>query len=596
MKQPLQLTWDLDVIFPGGSESEALQTYLHTLQNDLQRLNTELKSLPVPADEAGIGQLVVMTKELEDVTMRLRQAFAYTSCLTAQNVNDKKAVQLTGRMTALRAQYETINTLFNEKLSAMTDDLWEQYTAQSDMAAIAFGLNERRQWAREKLPPEQEALIGDLSSDGYHGWAEHYNTIVKHIRIDTEDNGKALQLSAGQAHNRLSHPDRSVREHMFQLWENAWAEKADFCADTLNHIAGFRLKLYEHRGWDHVLKEPLQINRMSQATLDAMWNTIVQNKPAFVAYFERKAKLLGVDKLTWCDVEAPLSSKESVMSYDEGAATIVEQFGKFSQRMSDFAVHAFENNWIEAEDRAGKRPGGFCTSLPVSHQTRIFMTYAGTPSNVSTLAHELGHGYHQHVMDGLPGMAQQYAMNVAETASTFAEMILADSAVKQAQDEQEKLTLLEEKIKRSVTFYMNIHARFLFETRFYEKRKQGLLSADEICTLMVEAQKEAFNDSLASYHPHFWASKLHFYLTGVPFYNYPYTFGYLFSTGLYARALQEGEAFAEKYDALLRDTGSMTVEDLAQKHLGVDLTKPDFWQSAIDVTLQDVQQFLEMTK
>ena len=199
-------------------------------------------------------------------------------------------------------------------------------------------------------------------------------------------------------------------------------------------------------------------------------------------------------------------------------------------------------------------------------------------------------------MDGLPVMAQEYAMNVAETASTFAEMIVSDSAVKEATTKEEKLALLEDKINRSLAFFMNIHARFLFETRFYEQRKQGLLSADELCQLMEEAQKEAFCDALSSYHPHFWASKLHFYMTGVPFYNFPYTFGYLFSTGIYARAMEEGETFAAKYDALLRDTGRMTVEELAKKHLGVDLTQPDFWQSAIDVTLADVKQFMEMTE
>ncbi|WP_042164379.1 M3 family metallopeptidase, partial [Paenibacillus gorillae] len=256
---------------------------------------------------------------------------------------------------------------------------------------------------------------------------------------------------------------------------------------------------------------------------------------------------------------------------------------------------ALKQGWVEAEDRAGKRPGGFCTAFPKDGQTRIFMTYAGTPDNVSTLAHELGHAYHQHVMNDLPAFSQEYAMNVAETASTFAELIVSDSAMKAATDKEEKIGLLENKIQNSVAFYMNIHARFLFETRFFEKRRQGMVTATELSELMEAAQREAFSGTLGEVHPHFWASKLHFYLTDVPFYNFPYTFGYLFSAGIYARAQQEGPAFAERYVQLLRDTGSMTVEELAQKHLGVKLDEEGFWRDAVALTNEDIKLFLELT-
>jgi oligoendopeptidase F len=263
--------------------------------------------------------------------------------------------------------------------------------------------------------------------------------------------------------------------------------------------------------------------------------------------------------------------------------------------MAAFSVQAFERSWIEAEDRAGKRPGGFCASFPVAGETRIFMTFGGTANNVATLAHELGHGYHQHVMTDMPALAQGYAMNVAETASTLAEMIVADAAVKKASSDEERIILLEDKIQRAIAFFMNIHSRFIFETNFYEERRQGLVSVERLNELMVSAQKQAFKDSLSSYHPHFWAAKLHFYATDVPFYNFPYTFGYLFSAGIYAKALDEGASFEDEYVSLLRDTGSMTVEDLAQKHLGVDLTKPDFWQSAVDMAIEDVKQFMALT-
>jgi oligoendopeptidase F len=199
-------------------------------------------------------------------------------------------------------------------------------------------------------------------------------------------------------------------------------------------------------------------------------------------------------------------------------------------------------------------------------------------------------------MNDMPALAQEYAMNVAETASTFAEMIVSDALVRAAHSDEERVTLLEDKIQRAVAFFMNIHARFLFETNFYAERRGGLVSVERLNELMTDAQRTAFGDALSAYHPHFWAAKLHFYATDVPFYNFPYTFGYLFSAGIYARAKQEGAAFEERYKALLRDTGSMTVEQLAMKHLGVDLTKWDFWQGAVSTVLEDVQTFLGLTE
>lgn len=464
------------------------------------------------------------------------------------------------------------------------------------MKPIAFPLNERRRRAQEKLSPEQEVLANDLAVDGYHAWQDLYNAVVGRISIPVERDGETVHLSVGQAANMMVNPDRNVRAAVFAKWQEAWSNEAELCAQALNHLAGFRLNLYRHRGWDSVIREPLDIGRMREETLDAMWQAIENRKDRLVAYLERKAKLLGVEKLSWYDVSAPIGTTTRQVTYDEAASFILEQFNRFSPKLAEFTKTAFEEAWIEAEDRPGKRPGGFCTSFPVSKQSRIFMTYAGNAQNVSTLAHELGHAYHQQVMWDLPPLAQNYAMNVAETASTFAEMIVADAAVKHASSDEERLVLLEDKVQQTVAFFMNIHARFIFEKNFYEARKKGLLSVDALNSLMLEAQKEAYRDALAEYEPQFWASKLHFYITSYPFYNFPYTFGYLFSLSVYARAMQEGPAFAEKYDALLRDTGRMTVEELASRHLGEDITTVEFWQAAVDLAVADIEEFLRLTQ
>ncbi|OWR30545.1 oligoendopeptidase [Saccharibacillus sp. O23] len=595
MSKRLRQTWDLETIFPGGSSSDEFDGFLNQLSADVDSLRAKIDGLRPPTSGEETDAFDPLFEEVQHVSARFRQAGAFVGCLSAQDQNDQKAGQLSARVGSIRARWQSVVATFDSVLQNTEDAVWTSWMQRASVAPISFNLSESRSQAREKMSPELESLALSLSVDGYQGWSSFYNTIVRHVRVRCEENGETKLLSAAQAANKLGSADPKQREEMGRNWEQAWTDVEDYCADTLNHLAGFRLALYEKRGWNDALREPLEINRMSSKTLETMWQVITDNKPLFVEYLNRKARLLGQEKLGWHDVDAPIGASESKIAYDDAAELIVEQFRSFSPRMADFAQRAFDNHWIEAEDRAGKRPGGFCTSLPLTKQTRIFMTYSGTASNVSTLAHELGHGYHQHVMDELPTFSQRYAMNVAETASTFAEMIVADSLVRKAATEEEQLVLLDDKIQRSIAFFMNIHARFLFETRFYEKRRGGLLTPQDLSKLMVEAQEEAFCGALGDYHPHFWASKLHFYNTGVPFYNFPYTFGYLFSTGIYARAQQEGTGFAEKYDALLLDTGRMTVEELASKHLNVDLTQRDFWQAAVDVSASDVRTFLELT-
>lgn len=596
MKQPISVTWNLDSIFPGGSSSAEFADFLNKLESDIAALSEQVNSAVFPVNAYDTAALDGVIELLQSCAARLTQASEFAGCLGAQNQQDKGAVRLSAKVTGLRAGFEGISSRFDSILRQTADEVWAQWMSRPEIAPLTFVLSERRAQAREKMSPELESLALELAVDGYHGWSEHYETIVGAIEIPFEDKDGTKLLSVGQAFNKLSDDDAGVREAMFRKWEAAWTAAEDYSADTLNHLAGFRLKLYKGRGWEDVLKEPLAINRMSRATLDMMWEVITRNKPALVSYLQRKARVLGKDSLSWIDVDAPVGKSSGKIPYETAAQDIVTQFRKFSPKLADFAEQAFDNDWIEVEDRPAKRPGGFCVSFPESKESRIFMTYSGTPANVSTLAHELGHAYHSFLLDDQPFFNQNYAMNVAETASTFAEVIVADAQVKASSDADEKLALLEAKIQNSVAFFMNIHARFLFETRFYEKRKEGLVNAEELSVLMEEAQKEAFCGVLSEYHPHFWASKLHFYITDVPFYNFPYTVGYMFSTGLYRLALEEGPSFADKYDSLLQDTGVMTLEDLVMKHLGVDLTKPDFWQGAVDLIVEDINEFLRLTE
>lgn len=595
--QTLNQRWDLDPIFPNGSGSSEYTLFLDQLESDIAAFKTAIQSRTEPFTSADVSLFDETVHNYEELLRKLGEATAFVECITAQNINDETALMRSSRLQAIAASFAACDALFEARLRRISGDDWETLTAGSAVNGVRFALDEKRHLSKKKLPPEQEQLISSLAVDGYHAWGSFYYTLVGKLKIpfDHPEKGKKI-LSVSQANNLLDDADRAVRKTAFEALETAWSENSDLFAATLNRVAGFRLSAYEARGWYDFLDEPLDYNRMSRKTLDTMWKTIAEYKPALVKFMNRKARLIGLKRLSWFDVDAPLAQNSKKIFYEEAAGFVVDHFRTFNPKMADFAKHALENRWIEAEDRPDKRPGGFCTSFPLSGQSRIFMTFSGTATNTSTIAHELGHAYHQSIMNSLPFLSQRYAMNVAETASTFSEMIVSDAAESAAKTKKEKIAFLSSKLERCVALLMNIHARFLFETRFYEERKSGIVSVDRLNQLMTSAQKEAYLDSLGVYHPTFWASKLHFYITDWPFYNFPYTFGFLFSTGLYVRALREGPSFAEKYDALLRDTGRMTTEQLAEKHLGADLTAPDFWRSALDYCVHDVDEFLALTE
>lgn len=594
------INWNLETIFPGGSQSKALQERMTLLTEQITNYRTHVDEW-TPSREGTATGLTALLELSATISQGFSQCGSFINALLSANVNDNQAKLLSGDLYAKLPALQSAQTVFSKKLTEISEDDWQTLMTDPSLAPVAFRLSEIRRDGKELLSEAEENIINTLSLDGLNAWSQHYDTIVAGIEIPfTQEDGTTITLSAGQAFNKMmGDPDAEVRARLFDTWEKTWAEKEDLFADTLNHLDGFRLSTFKLHGVTDYLKEPLEYNRLQKATLDAMWATIQKNKQPIVDFLTRKANLFGKEKMAWQDQDAPIilgDMEERTYSFDEAAEFILTNFRKFSPKMADFAQIAFENSWIEAEDRPGKRPGGYCTSLPETKESRIFMTYSNSVNEVATLAHELGHAFHSSVLWELPELNRNYAMNVAETASTFAELIVADATLKEATTKEEKINLLDAKMQNAIAMFMNIHARFIFENSFYQARQEGLVSPAQITEMMTAAQKESYADGLSSYHPHFWAAKLHFFIDDVPFYNFPYTFGYLFSMGIYAFANQKGASFEEEYIALLQDTAAMTTEELAQKHLGVDLTKPDFWQAGIDMVLQDINSFMELTE
>lgn len=587
------INWDLDSIFVGGSSSETLRQELNELSTKINSFHQLVEAF-TPNTENQVEALTEILAVHEEIQKSFTECGSFIEALNSANIHDQQAKLLTGQLYSNLPAFQLATTILNKKFASYSEEEWQDL--MTHFSQIAFRLSEMRRDGQELLDEQSENIINTLALDGQSAWSQHYDTIVASIQIPF--NGE--MLSAGQAFNTMmSSQDKAVRQELFEKWEKAWSEKADIFADTLNHLDGFRLNNYKLHGVDDFLKQPLEYNRLDKETLDMMWGTIQKNKQPIIDFLTRKAQLFGKDKMDWQDQDAPIvlgDFEERRYTFDQAADFIVENFKKFSPKMSEFAQMAFDKAWIEAEDRPGKRPGGYCTSLPKSQESRIFMTYGESVNEVSTLAHELGHAFHSHVMWDLPTLNQDYAMNVAETASTFAELIVADATLKEAKTDEEKINLLDVKLQNAIAMFMNIHARFIFESNFYAARQKGLVATDEITRLMVEAQKEAYIDGLGSYHPHFWAAKLHFFIDEVPFYNFPYTFGYLFSLGIYAKASQHADGFEDQYIALLRDTASMTTEELAKKHLDTDLHQATFWQAGIDMVLKDIATFMELTE
>jgi oligoendopeptidase F len=481
------------------------------------------------------------------------------------------------------------------KLGRAPEAAFEALVGRAELAHMRFYLTEERRRAEVLMDPVLEDLQQELTRDGYHAWGRAYDLVSGALQVEVDRGRGPERLSVEQAKHLLESRDGALREQVAGALAKAWGQQKELFAAALNHLNGFRQVVYRRRGVDE-LELPLRENRMSRASLDAMFGVIEDFRPRMARFLAAKARLLGLERLRWFDLDVPVGESDGSVSYDQAQAIIVEEFASFSEDMARFARHAFAHAWIEAEDRPGKRQGGFCTDFPKHRETRIFMTYGDTPGSVQTLAHELGHAYHSWVLRERPGRQRDYPATLAETASTFAESIVREAAMRQAQSDQVRLGMLDRKLSDAVAFVMNIPARFRFERSFWAARQEGELSPDQLSDLMVEALEHAYAGALGAYDKLFWASKLHFYLTHTAFYNFPYAVGFLFSLGLFARAREEGKSFAPRYAETLRLTGGHTVEAVAKQALGVDLSRPDFWQSAVDLIGLDVDAFVALAE
>ncbi|MEH7386363.1 M3 family oligoendopeptidase [Bacillus sp. JJ1521] len=594
-KRRFSMVWNLDNLFPDTSESSKILDHLKQLEIKINELEEELDNLGNLQDINEAYKIESILKYTGNIRVNQSQANSFITCLLAQDPKDQDAMKLREQTSSINARFDSAIKKFQSVLLGLDQRVWDTMLEEEALKNNRYILTEWRKKSEMFLSSAEEKIISDLMVDGFHAWGQFYNSLLSGIKVKIDIDSETKELSVGQTINLRSHPNEQVRKKAHYALEDIWKEREDLFAQILNHIAGFRLQVYQKRGLNDVLAEPLLENRLEEDTLNAMWTAVSKYKQPFIQYLNRKAEMNGDKKMQSYNFWAPIAKSNQEIEYEDAVPFILEQFSHFGNELESFTQHVFDNGWVEAEDRSNKSSIAFCAGFPLSEESRIFMTYGGRITSVLTLAHELGHAFHNYAMKNVDGLHRKYPLSIAETASTFSEQIMLDAALEKAETPEEKIAILDEKLKRSVMNFMNIHSRFLFEKRFYEERKEGMVSPARLNEMMQQAIDEAYDCSFENASLHSWVWTPHFYITSSPFYNFPYTFGYLFSLCLYAKAKEKGKEFEKQYLELLRDSGSMSTEDLVMKHLEEDITSEEFWKKGLETCAKDAEEFITLT-
>jgi oligoendopeptidase F len=586
--------WDLTSYFP-LFDGPAYQEHRHRLEQGLRSL--EEKGGSLGAISAGtLAAWVELLLDTEGLVVEYSHLASYLGCLVAADSLNEAYKREQARMATLGAAFKKALIPLMDALRKASDREFEELASQEPLRSARYHLERMREEARRSMGPELERLVADLAVDGVSAWGRLYNDIAGRLEFELRrPDGRVERVPMAQKVSLLADPDPRVRKAVLDGSNRAWESVENVAAACLNGLSGTRLTLNRYRGVTNFLDMAMFDGGVKEATIETMWRVVERNREVPRSYLRTKARLIGKARLGFQDLTCPLPLREGRrFSWQEATGMVLHAFRGFYPALGDFAEFMLARTRVESEKRPGKRPGAFCTTSLKTRESRVFMTFGGSLGDVQTLAHELGHAFHAWVMREVRPFSCEYPMTLAETASTFAEGILS-SALLEADRSGDLLRaqLMNTRLDHAALFLLDIHMRYLFEKALYTERAAGELSVSRLKDLLLEAQRQCFGDVLAEdeMDPMFWASKLHFYIVGVNFYNFPYTFGYLLSEGLQARARAEGQGFLPKYEQLLRLAGAHPAEEVVARSIGVDLAQEDFWQEAIDGIAREVERF-----
>ncbi|MBQ7866640.1 MAG: M3 family oligoendopeptidase [Clostridia bacterium] len=579
------MTWDLSILYK-GFDDPALRADIDSLKSLIASGNA-LLDREAPAAQK-LEDVVTLQEELSTVFGRIRLFLHLT--IAADNTH-AEALRLMDELSLVGVDMRLLDSRCTRYIGSL-ENLEELIAASERLQANDFFLREAAEESRHQLPAHMEKELLRMSLNGADAWAKLKDRLMG--TLTCEINGEQLPLPAvrGMAYD----PDPAVRKAAYEAEVESYKKVDTAMAYCLGCIKGETITLCELKGYDDPLSMTLAQNRMDHATLNAMWTAIREALPDFRRYMRRKAELLGHQNgLPFYDLFAPMGESSKTYTIEEARELLVKTFNEINPEMGAFIDNAFQQRWIDVYPRKGKSGGAFCSGSYEKNVSRILTNFMGSFSDVCTLAHELGHAWHNRCLQRKPQLMGHYPMPLAETASIFNETLLTHVVRKNA-DESTRLTLLESVLQDATQTIVDIYSRFLFESKVFEARKTHIPSAAECNQMMLDAQMEAYGDGMDPdlRHSGMWVCKGHYYYTGRHFYNFPYAFGHLFGLGVFKKYLEEGAAFMPKYDALLASCGSDTIPNVCAS-VGIDVRSVDYWRSALDVLRAEVDEFIRLT-
>ncbi|OCH27168.1 oligoendopeptidase F [Aliivibrio fischeri] len=584
-------SWDLSIAFQSLQDPKLKQT--------ISQLEQQIADFPQLDSDAAISQLQHAILMKEAITVNLATVASYANCIASVDSANNEAKALVNHMTKLGSALSQVFSPFLDSIVNSPLEQFEQIISENEgLNAHRFLLEEERKLVENRLSVKEEQLLSAMSVDGKNAWGKLYDNITGSMKVTLKlADGTEEVMGLSQAASILYGSDTLRREPAWRAIQQGMKQNQESFSAILNALAGWRLTEYQKRSKEksvHFLEPSLHGSRIEQATLDSMMSVAKKNREVGQKAGRLMAKMFGTEQLTPWDQLAsmpPLVGDASNYSFDEAIDIIKDAFSGVSQEMADFVDVMVKNGWIDAAPQETKRLGAYCTKFADSRTPLVFMTWGNSMSDVLTLAHELGHAFHNWVMRDMPLCTTRYPMTLAETASIFAENVVRDDLLAKAKTKEDKIEMLWEELSSALALTINIPVRYEFEKAFYEQRSSKELGAEDLSELMRVTWEEWYGDSMNEADSLFWASKLHFSIPEVSFYNYPYLFGYLFSIGVYAQREAKGADFYGDYINLLRDTGTMRAEEVVQKHLQMDLTQETFWQQSLDRVSNQIDEF-----
>ena len=576
----MEQQYSLVEIYPSYESAE--------FQNDFKRIDSLFAEFDKIKLEDNIDCVKSVIKKLEEINTTIFRLFTYIELNQAINTTDEKTTYYSNNLSAKLSDYAKTFTIIDKFLGSITCDI----TQDEYLKQYEFFFKNKKEALKHVLPEDIEEVIAKMKLSSSNAWEFMFNFLTSKASVEFRGEEKTLSEIRNLAYSE----DAQTRKEAFYSELKLYDSIKDSIAFSLNNIKQEVNTTSKMRGFESALAESLENSRLKRETLDALWSSIDDYLPHFRKYFKHKAKLLGYEGgLKFYDLFASIGESNRTFTVEEAQEFLLKHFATFSDDMVQMVKGAFDNNYVDYFPRKGKVGGAFCSNLPYIKQSRVMMNFDGSLSSVLTLAHELGHAYHGlHVENHLP-LNWDYPMPVAETASIFNENLIMSAALNEA-SEEEKITLMESQISDCAQITVDIYSRFLFEKEVFVRKLDHFMMSEELEEIMRNAQEKTYGDGLdpETYHPFMWACKPHYYSASFSFYNYPYSFGGLFSRGLYAIYKENPEGFVEKYQELLHTTTINTCEDVA-KVMNIDLTKKDFWLKSLESIKEEIDEFIELT-